>query len=197
MTEWDDSPTYGDLQSPSAAKLKAEIDGWRPGHLNTMTAQSLGPVEMGKQNSSGPGVPASRFEPVERRRSEPVPGVYVAKESHSIFQVKDSGKRQEFDSGMVRDTQEGKVEYDRIFDGPLADRWAALLTKAATEKYHDDPDGTPNWMKANGREELKRFRKSAARHFRQWLRGDQDEDHAAAVVFNMNGYERVKEQMKK
>lgn len=111
------------------------------------------------------------------------------------FEIKDSGTRQEFESGMVRDTTEGKVEYDRLFDGPMADRWAAHLTKAAIEKYHDDPDGTPNWMKANGAAELRRFRKSAIRHFRQWLRGDVDEDHASAVYFNINGAEYVKARM--
>lgn len=104
------------------------------------------------------------------------------------FVVKDSGKRQEFSSGMVRDTQEGKPEYDRVFDGVLIDRLAAHLTKGAA-KYPDNEDGTPNWTLANSTAELKRFKKSATRHFRQWLRGDQDEDHFAAVTFNMNSYE--------
>lgn len=110
--------------------------------------------------------------------------------------IKDSGKRESFDSGMVRDTQDGKVEYDRVFDGPMLDRWAEHLTKGAA-KYPDSPDGSPNWMKANSEAELRRFRKSAIRHFRQWLRGDMDEDHAAGVFFNINGYEYVKEKLGK
>jgi hypothetical protein len=108
------------------------------------------------------------------------------------FQVKDSGQRQEFDSGMVRDTDEGKIDYARIFDGPMADRWAEHLTKGA-KKYPDDPGGTPNWMKATGQAELIRAKKSAVRHFRQWLRGDLDEDHAAAVFFNINEVEYIRE----
>lgn len=96
---------------------------------------------------------------------------------------------------MVRDTSEGKPEYDRLFDGPLADRYADHLTKGAT-KYPDLPDGRPNWTQADGLAELRRFRKSAARHFRQWLRGDRDEDHFAATVFNLNGYEFVREKLK-
>jgi hypothetical protein len=36
------------------------------------------------------------------------------------FETKDSGKRQEFTSGMVRDTQEGKLRFDLAFDGPVA-----------------------------------------------------------------------------
>ncbi len=107
------------------------------------------------------------------------------------FVVKDSGARQEFDSGMVRDTSEGKIDYDKLFEGPMLDRWADHLTKGAT-KYPDVGPGVSNWTLASGVAELIRFRKSAVRHFRQWLRGDQDEDHAAAVFFNINGYEYVK-----
>lgn len=111
------------------------------------------------------------------------------------FIVRDSGKREEYASGMVRDTQEGKADIDRVFDGPLVDRLATHLTKGAA-KYPDNKDGTPNWTLACNREEMIRFRKSAARHFRQWRRGDQDEDHFAAVVFNMNCFEYVKERIR-
>jgi hypothetical protein len=30
----------------------------------------------------------------------------------------------------------------------------------------------------------------------QWFRGDSDEDHAAAVIFNINGFEYVKEKLR-
>jgi len=110
------------------------------------------------------------------------------------FMVKDSGQRENFASGMVRDTQEGKIEYDRIMDGPMFDRWAIHLTKGAV-KYPDQESGDPNWMLAEGQKELRRFRKSALRHLCQWMRGDRDEDHASAVFFNINGAEYVKEQM--
>jgi hypothetical protein len=111
------------------------------------------------------------------------------------FIVKDSGKRAQFNSGMVRDTTEGKPDVELIFNGPMADRWAMHLTKGAM-KYPDPKPGMPNWMLADGEEERIRFRKSAVRHFRQWLRGDVDEDHAAAVFFNINGHEYVKGRMK-
>lgn len=112
------------------------------------------------------------------------------------FTVKDSGKRQEFESGMIRDTQDGKPDIDRVFDGPLVDRLAAHLTKGAA-KYPDNEDGTPNWMNADSVAELVRFRKSAARHFRQWHRGDTDEDHFSATTFNMNCYEYVKDKLRR
>ena len=49
-----------------------------------------------------------------------------------------------------------------------------------------------NWEQANGIEELERFKSSAFRHFMQWLTEENDEDHAAAVVFNINAAEFVK-----
>lgn len=107
------------------------------------------------------------------------------------FIIRDSGAREQFTSGMVRDTQEGKTDYTRVLDGPMLDRWAEHLTKGA-RKYPDVAPGVANWTLASGQPELVRFKKSAFRHFRQWLRGDSDEDHAAAVYFNINGYEYVR-----
>jgi hypothetical protein len=105
------------------------------------------------------------------------------------FQVKDSGKREQFESGMVRDTTEGKTDYTLVLDGPMFKRWAVHLTKGAV-KYKKR-----NWMQANGEAEYDRFRESALRHFLQWIEGDRDEDHAAAVMFNINGAEYVSQRM--
>lgn len=109
-----------------------------------------------------------------------------------IFGIKDSGKREEFASGMVRDTQEGKLEGDRCAEGPMLQRWAEHLTKGAA-KYPDRAPGQANWTLASGEAEYVRFRKSAWRHFMQWWAGEKDEDHAAGVFFNINGAEYVKE----
>lgn len=110
------------------------------------------------------------------------------------FIVKDSGVRQEFSGGMVRDTQEGKLDIWRVFVGPLIERLAAHLTKGAT-KYPDVTPGVPNWTLAVGDAEMVRFKQSAARHFWQWYHNVSDEDHFAATVFNMNGFEAVKESL--
>lgn len=109
----------------------------------------------------------------------------------SEFVIKDSGERQQFESGMVRDTAGGKMQYHRVFEGPMLERWAEHLTKGA-EKYPDLEDGRANWTLASKPDEERRFRESAVRHFVQWLRGDRDEDHAAAVFFNVNGAEYVR-----
>jgi hypothetical protein len=111
------------------------------------------------------------------------------------FTVKDSGQRKTYPSGLLRDVTEGKTQWHRIADGPMAARWAEHLTKGAA-KYPDLPDGRPNWSLASGPEELRRFRESAFRHFMQWYLGESDEDHAAAVFFNVNGAEYVRERMK-
>jgi len=105
------------------------------------------------------------------------------------FQVKDSGKREQFESGMMRDTTEGKVDYTLVLDGPMFARWAEHLTKGAV-KYKKR-----NWMQANGQAEYDRFRESAMRHFMQWIEGNTDEDHAAAVFFNINGACYVKDKL--
>lgn len=90
---------------------------------------------------------------------------------------------------MVRDVTTDKTNVSLVFDGPMFWRWAVHLTKGAI-KY-----ASRNWMKANGEKEYERFKESAARHFYQWYRGDIDEDHAAAVIFNINGAEYVKLQL--
>lgn len=115
----------------------------------------------------------------------------LAANSTDDFIIKDSGAREQFESGMVRDTAADKVDYSLALDGPMFDRLAAHLTKGA-KKY-----AKRNWMKASGQAEYDRFKESALRHFLQWYRGDSDEDHAAAVFFNINGAEYVKEKLTK
>lgn len=110
------------------------------------------------------------------------------------FVVKDSGARKQFASGMVRDVTSGKIDYWRAYVGPMLTRFCDHVTKGAV-KYPDVKPGVPNWTLAAGEEELQRARDSAARHFAQWMRGDTDEDHAAAVWFNLDVAEYVKEKM--
>lgn len=112
----------------------------------------------------------------------------------SEFTIKDSGQRARFQGGMVRDTEEEKVDYTNLLHGPMLRRWAEHLTRAK-KKYPDVRPGVPNWTLAEGGEEYHRFRRSAFRHLIQWMNGDTDEDHAAAVIFNINGAEYVLDPM--
>lgn len=110
------------------------------------------------------------------------------------YGIKDSGERQEFDSGMVRDTEQDKVDYTHTAQGPMLYRWAMHCTRG-NAKYPDPELGKPNWMRAKGMAEYLRFKASAFRHFMAWFMGVHDEDHAAGVFFNINGAEYVKTNM--
>ncbi len=105
------------------------------------------------------------------------------------FVTKDSGQREQFETGMVRDTQADKPRYD-LLDRPMLKRWAELMARGAV-KY-----GEHNWKKAATQAELDRFDASLLRHAFQLLDGDRTEDHAAAIMFNVAGREMVLEKLK-
>jgi hypothetical protein len=111
------------------------------------------------------------------------------------YVTKDSGERQEYKSGMRRDLEKGKPRFDLTqpvgipYEEQMLTRFAALLGRGA-EKY-----GDRNWEKGEGEEELKRAYSSAFRHFMQWMAGETDEDHAAAVWFNITMVETIKYKM--
>jgi hypothetical protein len=115
--------------------------------------------------------------------------IFLIPKDAKAFTIKDSGERHQFDSGMVRDVTEGKTDFTLILDGPMLKRWAEHMTRGAA-KY-----SKRNWMQAAGEAELDRFKESAFRHFMQYMEGHTDEDHAAAVMFNINGAEYVRGKM--
>ncbi len=117
-------------------------------------------------------------------------GVGAASESHDNFIVKDSGNRTEYVSGMVRDIQEDKLNYIMLRDGPMYKRWMHHKHKG-DKKY-----GIRNWMKAKGQAELDGAWASFSRHVEDYIDGKTDEDHAAAIFFNINLIEYIKERMK-
>ncbi|KKL85559.1 hypothetical protein LCGC14_1953540 [marine sediment metagenome] len=108
------------------------------------------------------------------------------------FVIRDSGERVEFESGMVRDIGGKKARFFRCLAGSMLRRWAEHLHKGQV-KYPDVSPGVANWTLAKGEEELQRFKESAFDHMIDWLEGKEDEDHGAAVFFNINGAEYVKE----
>lgn len=91
------------------------------------------------------------------------------------FQTKDSGEREDFNSGAVRDTEKGKPRYDLLSPFALT-RWANLMARGA-EKYN-----ARNWEKGMN---VSRLFSSAYRHLMQYYLGDRSEDHLAAVLFNV------------
>lgn len=90
------------------------------------------------------------------------------------FITKDSGQRAQFDTGAVRDTQDGKGRFDLLPYRALK-RVAQLYERGAV-KYDAN-----NWRKGIP---MSRCASSMLRHAFQATSGETDEDHLAAVVFN-------------
>lgn len=94
-----------------------------------------------------------------------------------FYETKDSGDRQEFGNGSVRDTNSRKPRPDLISTrGTL--RHAELMARGA-EKY-----GDRNWELG---QPVSRFLESLERHLLSYKLGRRDEDHLAAIRFNVDG----------
>jgi hypothetical protein len=91
------------------------------------------------------------------------------------FITKDSGKREEFGSGAVRDVREGKGRYDLF--SPIAIRRLAGVYERGARKYSDR-----NWEAGIP---ISRCLDSALRHTFQYLSGEKDEDHLAQACWNL------------
>lgn len=98
--------------------------------------------------------------------------------------TKDSGQRIQM-GDMVRDTNDGKPRFDLLltegipYEDQFLHRLAMLYARGAV-KY-----GDRNYEQGEYPEAWWRARESAFRHLVQWLSGEQDEDHAAAAVWNI------------
>lgn len=113
------------------------------------------------------------------------------------MEIKVSGEPRQFPSGFVRDMDESKprfnlmwpkgIEYDKQ---PLY-RVAMLYAKGARKKNY----GPRNWEQADSIEEMEEFIESAERHFNSARCGMTDEDHLAAVIFNIIGWMYLQEKL--
>ena len=89
--------------------------------------------------------------------------------------IKDSGNRREFETGAVRDVQEGKGRFDLM-------PWAALMEVAkhcenGAKKYgeHNVDKGLPTSS----------FMDSAIRHLAKYIDGWTDEPHLISAAWNI------------
>lgn len=98
--------------------------------------------------------------------------------------LKDSGERilYSFESAM-REPSIGKGRYDLI--SPIALKRIAQHYENGAKKYEDR-----NWEKGMP---LSRCLDSAMRHLQQLIAGMDDEDHAAAVCWNVMAFIHIKE----
>lgn len=102
------------------------------------------------------------------------------------FETKTSTKKFESSTGAHRGSAEGKGRFDLI--SPIAiTRLAQLLERGA------DIYGERNWEKGLP---LARYLDSAMRHLNQLLMGLEDEDHAAAVIFNVMAFMHTQHMIK-
>lgn len=96
------------------------------------------------------------------------------------YVTRDSGRREEFNTGAQRDTRQGKGRYDLIPPRPLK-RLAGVYERGAI-KYGDN-----NWRKGMP---FSRFIDSATRHLVEYreikeANSQMDEDHLAQAVWNL------------
>ena len=89
--------------------------------------------------------------------------------------LRDSGKREEMETGAQREPQDERGRYDLIT--PHALRRLAILYEKGSKKYSDR-----NWEKGIP---ASRMFSSAVRHLFQWIAGNRDEDHLAAAAWNI------------
>lgn len=131
------------------------------------------------------------------------------------MEIKDSGARREFGTGAVRDIQEGKGRCDLMPLGVIGDYLSSdvLRSLGRFQRYgevaflygvldtidHTDPNtlildvakhfeagakkyGENNWQKGIP---THCYIDSAVRHYLKWRRGDNDEPHDRAFVWNI------------
>jgi hypothetical protein len=83
-----------------------------------------------------------------------------------------------FISGAVRDDNSNKGRPDLI--SPLMLKALGIVMAEGAKHY-----GERNWEKGIPQEV---FKESAARHYVQWMNNEEDEDHAAKLIFNIMGW---------
>jgi len=103
------------------------------------------------------------------------------------YVTKDSGQRQQFDTGSQRDLRKGKGRFDLL--SPLAVRRLAGVMERGAEKYDER-----NWEKG---QPLSRFLDSALRHIFDYLEGKRDEDHLSQAEWNLHGAVHTEEAIKR
>lgn len=101
------------------------------------------------------------------------------------YVTRDSGVREEFDTGSKRDSREGKGRYDLI--STVGIRRVAQLYERGAEKYDER-----NWEKG---QPISRFLDSALRHIFNYLDGEATEDHLAAGAWNLFAAMHMEERM--
>jgi len=102
-------------------------------------------------------------------------------------QMQDSGERQEFTTGAVRDTAEDKPRPDLY--SPFAEERVGNWLMLGAEKYEER-----NWEMGIP---VSRCWASLSRHKMAYQQGKRDEDHLAAIIFNAMAIIHYEEMIKR
>ncbi|MEU7318444.1 hypothetical protein [Streptomyces sp. NPDC007083] len=101
------------------------------------------------------------------------------------FPTKDSGSRDEHSPGMQREPDGDRPGFNLLvpeavsYDHHLLTCCPALMARSSVTC------SPGNCERADSPAKVKRTRTIALRHSIRWMSGERDEDHAAAVVFNI------------
>lgn len=114
--------------------------------------------------------------------------VLAERKEENVFKgVKDSGKREEFTTGSVRDTRDGKGRFDLIPAYPM--KRLAVHYEHGSKKY-----GDWNWSRGQN---LSRYIDSALRHLNNYQAGDREEDHMIAAAWNIFAFVHTEEMIRR
>lgn len=100
-----------------------------------------------------------------------------------MSEIKDSGERENFQSGAVRDMHDGKGDM-------LSLPWEAVLR--LSKHYENGAKKYGRWNYQKG-VPISSFIDSAMRHLAKYAAGWDDEDHLAAAAFNILGAMEMEE----
>lgn len=102
----------------------------------------------------------------------------MTEHTESGMSIKDSGERQEFETGSRRDTRDGKGRYDLL-------PWNVIEADAKFIELGAKKYGERNWERG---QPLSRYMDSAMRHLSKHMIGHRDEPHLLACRWNVAAY---------
>lgn len=95
--------------------------------------------------------------------------------NNSAHDLVDTGDREVYDSGMVREPKAGHGRYDLLSSEAI--RRIAIVYEKGSQKYSER-----NWEKGG---KWSKCLCSALRHIFKWMEGRSDEDHLAMACWNL------------
>lgn len=105
--------------------------------------------------------------------------------------LQDSGAREVQSNGFTREPDADKPDLSWLFTVRGLELVPRELIERIAEHYDNGARkySADNWRRGTDPLSLLRYKRSITRHLFAWFRGEGDEDHAAAVAWNLFTYE--------